>query len=142
MIAEHVPTLPVASHASQAPPHAASQQTPSTQWALAHSPLAEHPAPLVFLAAHTVPAQYALATQSALLAHVVAQPLLVQVAKSPQLRVPWGVPTTAVQVPIAPGTSHAAQDPVQGVLQHTPSTHAPDSQSAPRLQVVPSGIAT
>jgi hypothetical protein len=47
-----VPTLPATLQASQEPPHAVLQQTPSTQLPLPHWLAAEHVAPLVFLGTH------------------------------------------------------------------------------------------
>jgi hypothetical protein len=46
---EQVPTLPARSQASQAPPHAVLQQTPSTQLPEAQALAAEQAPPLVFL---------------------------------------------------------------------------------------------
>ncbi len=45
----HVPTLPATLHASQAPPQAVLQHTPSTQLPLPHWLAAEQVAPFVFL---------------------------------------------------------------------------------------------
>ena len=53
----HVPTLPATLQASQEPPHAVLQQTPSTQLPLPHWLAAEHVAPLVFFGAHTPASQ-------------------------------------------------------------------------------------
>jgi hypothetical protein len=50
--AEQVPTLPGRAQESQAPPHAALQQTPSTHWPLPHWLVAEQLAPLDSLGAH------------------------------------------------------------------------------------------
>ena len=50
MTREQTPTLPVRSHASHAPGHAVSQQTPSVQWPLVHSEFAAHAAPAVRVA--------------------------------------------------------------------------------------------
>src|SRR5262245_24422419 len=46
--AEHVPTLPLASHAAHCAPQAVSQQTPSTQKPEPHSALVEHATPFGF----------------------------------------------------------------------------------------------
>jgi hypothetical protein len=48
----HVPTLPATLQASQAPPHAELQHTPSTHWPLPHWLLAEQAVLLVCLGTH------------------------------------------------------------------------------------------
>ena len=42
------------------------------------------------------------------------------------VRVPWGAPATAVQVPTALATSHASHCPLHAVLQHTWSAQWPE----------------
>jgi hypothetical protein len=55
-------------------------------------------------------------------------------------RAPWGTPTTAVQVPAAPLTSHASHLPVQVLLQQTPSAQTPEPHSVPVVQATPRGL--
>jgi hypothetical protein len=80
--AVHAPSDVPMSHASQMPPHAESQHTPSTQW-LAASPPSAHSSsePHGLLSAmrgeHVPPAQYALGAQSALVTHVEGQSIAV-----------------------------------------------------------------
>jgi hypothetical protein len=52
-------------------------------------------------------------------------------------RAPWGAPTTAVQAPWAPATSHAWHWPPQAALQHTPSLHWPLAHWLGPLQAAP-----
>jgi hypothetical protein len=54
---EQVPTLPAMLQASQAPMQALSQQTPSAQIPLEHSPGAVQSAPIDFFGMHVVPTQ-------------------------------------------------------------------------------------
>jgi len=60
------------------PPQADSQQTPSTQKPLAHSPDPPHAAPFTFTETHWVPMQKLPVAQSALEAHVVLQAVVPQ----------------------------------------------------------------
>lgn len=53
MIVAHVPTLPGTSHASHCPPHARSQQKPSTQLLEAHCAGTAHAAPCGNFGRHT-----------------------------------------------------------------------------------------
>ncbi len=56
-------------------------------------------------------------------------------------RLPCGLPTTGVHVPVLPATSHASHSPVHALSQQTPSTqnpltHAPfDPQDSPGVSV-------
>jgi hypothetical protein len=62
-------------------------------------------------------------------------------ASSPHLaRAPWGGPTTAVQVPALPATSHASHWPSQALSQHTPSIHSVLMHSLPPPHAVPAAF--
>ena len=52
-------------------------------------------------------------------------------------RMPWGVPTTGVQVPTLPATSHASHSPLQALPQQTPSTQKPLAHAPPEPQACP-----
>ncbi len=54
---KHVPTDPATLQASQAPPHAVSQQTPSMQLPLVHWLLVAHAAPLASFGLHRLALQ-------------------------------------------------------------------------------------
>jgi len=49
---------------------------------------------------------------------------------------PWG---TGEQVPVSVPRLQAWHDPVQAVLQHTPSAQLPVAHSVPTVQACPSG---
>jgi hypothetical protein len=57
VLTAQVPTEPVRLHASQAPPHAVLQQTPSTQLPEAHWLAAVHTVPLAIFGTQLVPLQ-------------------------------------------------------------------------------------
>jgi hypothetical protein len=75
---EQVPILPATLQAWQVPLHAVSQQAPSMQWPVAHSPPAVQSAPMDFLGWQIVPTQYAPNAQSALVMQLVRQAPAVQ----------------------------------------------------------------
>src|SRR5881394_290928 len=52
-------------------------------------------------------------------------------------RAPWGLPTTAEQVPTEPPTSQASHCPSHARSQQTPSLHAPLPHSTPLVQLWP-----
>jgi hypothetical protein len=68
------PTDPDTLHASHGP-HAVAQHTPSAQWPVAHAPSEVHASPCFSLVTQLVPLQYAEASQSASLPHVVLHPV-------------------------------------------------------------------
>jgi hypothetical protein len=74
---EHVP-LPDKLQAWQSGHMALAQQTPSTHCPFWHCPALVHGCPSSFLGKHAVISQYASATQSMLLAHVVLQAFVLQ----------------------------------------------------------------
>ena len=65
-------------HATQGPTQADSQQTPSAQNRLAHSPAAAHAAPLAFAGVHEPDEQMLPLAQSPLAAHVVLHAVVSQ----------------------------------------------------------------
>lgn len=70
-----VPTVPERLHASQVPPHAVLQQTPSTQFPEVHIASSEHATPLATFGRHEAPPQYSEPEHEAMSAgHVVAEP--------------------------------------------------------------------
>jgi hypothetical protein len=114
-ISLHIPTLPARSHAWQVPVHAMSQQTPSAQKLLWHSPAVTHglpmgnwqlPAPSQAFGAEHVP-----------------------VSVCPM--------RTFEHVPRLPATLHALQVAVQVVLQQRPSTQLALWHSLPAPHVCP-----
>ena len=58
----------------------------------------------------------------------------------PALQLPWpvfGLPTTGVQTPGDPATSHASQVPPHAELQQTPSAQSPEAHWVPAPQPWP-----
>jgi hypothetical protein len=133
------PTSPGRLQASHAPVHAPLQHTPSTQKPEAQSDAWAHASPLPFGPLQVPPSQ---------LLGALHWPLLEQVARhrpAPSQKLPphslaGSVPAVAgAHEPALPGTLQDSQGPAQGLLQQTPSVHAPDSHSAARKQAAPSG---
>jgi hypothetical protein len=128
----HVPSVPApffeATHASHVPVHALSQQTPSAQCPLAHSPSRPH-APLVFVDTHVPAEQYAEAVQSPSPAQLVrhATPAASQryaphkvVTVGRHARLPLQTPVPCVpETHIEAGHSTSGSVP-SGMGQHTP----------------------
>jgi hypothetical protein len=90
----HVPDSPATLHASHCPSHAALQQTPSAQNAPAgHASTFEHAAPSASRGLHEPEAQYAVATQSELVAHATTHlPVCALQAKGAQSVLPTALP--------------------------------------------------
>jgi hypothetical protein len=128
--AVHVPTRPGRLQASQAPPQAALQQTPSTQLPLVHALPAAQEAPLPCLGTQAPFSQNCPEAQAKSLAQVVGHaaeaPLHTYGAQAGVPALPEGV---AVHVPTLPGRLQASQAPAQAVSQQTPSTQLPNSHS-------------
>jgi hypothetical protein len=95
-------------------------------WRAGHPPAPSHAASSVATPdAQLAPRQM---VSAAGYAHAVAlDPSHVPAQAVPSLaqawRAPWGVPTTSVQTPKEPGTSHAWHWPPQALVQQTPSMH-------------------
>lgn len=119
------------------PPHAVSQQTPSTQFPLVHSRPAVHTTPSGFLAAHSVPEQYVPMGQPA--EHGIGQSTLVplQVTEPPQTGSPGSPIGDGRHVPGDGGRSQRSQLPVHGDEQQTPFAHVPEVHWNPAVQVWP-----
>jgi hypothetical protein len=118
------PALPGRSHASQAPPQAVSQQTPSTHWPLPHWFSALHAWPGVFFASQVPEALQKLpSAHCASEVHPAGQAVPVPLhTYGPQEGAPALPGATGEQLPPLPGTLQASHAPSQAVLQHTPST--------------------
>jgi hypothetical protein len=137
-VAVQVPGLPGRLHASQVPPQAPLQQTPSTQLPEAQVRPAVQAVPSGVLAVQAPPAQWLPVLQSASVLQGLAQE-----APPPQRARPHSLEGslragTRLQVPALPGRLHARQVPVHAPSQHTPSTQLPEAHSAAPAQDSPS----
>jgi hypothetical protein len=133
----HAPRLPATSHASHCPPHARSQQTPSTHWFEPHCQGVPQAAPFAFFGAHVPAWHHASEAQSACATHVPAQAPPAHSPGEQLVRVPCGGPTTVVHAPSSPGTSHASHCAPHALSQQTPSTQLPDRHVRPAAQPTP-----
>jgi hypothetical protein len=121
-----LPTEPATSHAWQLLVHEALQHTPSTQLPAAHWRAEVHALPLASDVVHVPDEQYVPAMQSESTEHVARHAPAEHVSEPLQAaRVPCGEPTTFVQVPSEPVTSHAWHCEVHDVEQQYPSTQLP-----------------
>jgi hypothetical protein len=134
-----LPTVPAALQASQAPPHAPLQHTPSAQEPELHwlPPLQD--APSSFFAVQTPPSpQKNPALQSASAAQVARQagtpPVHQVLPHSPAGSVPA---TYGVQAPTVPERLHDSHVPAQAPLQHTPSAQFPEAHWLSAVQACP-----
>jgi hypothetical protein len=121
------------------PPHAVSQQTPSTHWPLTHSAAAVQLVPCGFFAAHSWPAQYVAGGHPA--PHGMGQSTLVplQVSAPPHTGSPGSPDGAGRHCPRKPGKSQRSHEPVQALAQHTPFAHAPLVHWAFEVQAWPLG---
>jgi hypothetical protein len=135
----HVPSLPVRLHASQAPAHAVSQQSPSTQFPLRHCSVARQAAPAASLGTHVPLLQYEVAGQVALVVQGTGQsalsPSQVSGAHEGLPALPEGI---TAQVPTELVRLQASQDLSQLLSQQTPSTQWLSAHSSACAQSVPS----
>ncbi len=122
--------------ASQAPPQAVSQQTPSAQKFELHSPAAPQLTPLAFFAAHQVPLHQV--PDGHPLAQGIGQSASVPLHTTapPQAGLPGSPEGAGPQVP-AWAPSQRSQEPAQALLQQTPSAQKPLRHWAPAAQVAP-----
>jgi hypothetical protein len=112
-----VPTDPETLQASQAPPHALLQQTPSTHWFERQSEASEQVWPLPFLPTHTPPVQVLPAVQSVGTVQVVLHDDAALQRNGAQDGLPAVPAPVGEQVPSLPERLHASQLPLQLVLQ-------------------------
>ncbi len=102
-----MPSDPGSPHALHVPAHKRSQQTPSVQKPLSHSPSIVHAVPKGSAPTHTPALQVEHSSRS-----------------------PRGAPLTTTHIPSVPGSPHALHVPRRARSQHTPSTQKPLSQVA------------
>jgi hypothetical protein len=136
-----LPTLPTVLQASQAPPHAPLQQTPSAQKPEVHWLPPPQEAPSTFFAVQVPPApqknpalQSASAAQAARQAEALPSHQVLPHSLEGSVRAPSGV-----QAPEVPERLQASQVPPQAALQQTPSAQLPEAHWFPALQAWPSG---
>ena len=138
-----VPTDPDTLQASQAPPHAVSQHTPSTQLPLAQLLPALQAVP--FALPPPPPDEVTQAPE--LQVYPTAQPALDEhdvghEADEPEQTYAPSVPhvvddETSAHEPTKPATLHESHEPLQASLQQTPSEQNPEAHVVPELQDVP-----
>ena len=131
----HVPLGPepffTVLHASHSPPHAVSQQKPSTQNPLAHWLAALHVAPGACFGRHCEPLQKCPVAQSASRAHAVAQVPLVALQKYAPHAVPLTVPQVRAPVHCCGRLSLATHVALPQVVPTAHVSHAPLPLQAP-----------
>jgi len=136
-----VPTTPRTAQERQAPAQPESQQTPSTHCPEPHSLAAPHATPRGRFSAQKPLRQKAPCAHSLSFpqgwGQSSSEPLQ---ASGEQLGVPGAPEATGRQVPVVPVPSQRSHAPAQGVLQQTPSAHAPVAHTAAEAHAVPCAL--
>ena len=124
------PIEPVTLHASQAPPHAELQHTPSMHCPVWHWLPAVHATPLARLAMQVVPLQNAVAAHWVSVVQLDPHaPVVPPHTYGAHEGAPVAPAASARQVPRLPGRLQASQAPPHAVLQQYPSMHCPETHS-------------